>query len=216
MLRSEEIYLSLDFQNRSPHGVLWREVCYDAKWWVPARRHFEVWKNMARAERKPEPNFAGDRWAVFAFGVLFVGVLLTLVVAIRDPTPAQMVVFRTVLALAAAGVAAFVPGLLHIELPVVRAGGALAVFVLVYLYSPAEVAVRPAPALPQPVVSRYRVCSGEYERNCDAHDVYMYCYADVQAWADKKCEKGQVVRLNSRGGNKCGYSLDEVICTGPK
>jgi len=171
---------------------------------------------MARAERKPEPSFASDRWAVFAFGVIFVGVLLTLVVAIRDPSPAQLVVFRTVMALAAAGVAAFIPGLLHIELPWVRAGGALAVFALVYLYSPAELALPPLPSPPQPIVSRYRVCSGEYERACDAHDVYMYCYSDVQAWADKKCSKAQVVRLNSRGGNKCGYSLDEVICTGPK
>src|SRR5262245_52221101 len=113
---------------------------------------------MARAERKPAPSFAWDRWAVFAFGVLFVGVLLTLVVAIPDPSPAQLVVFRTVLALAAGGVAAFIPGLLHVELPWVRAGGALAVFVLVYLYSPAELVVQPRPT-PQPVVSRYRVCS---------------------------------------------------------
>jgi hypothetical protein len=170
---------------------------------------------MVRAEIKAEPSFSLDRWAVFVFGIVFVGVLLTLVVAIRDPSPAQLVVFRTVLALAAAGIAAFVPGLLHVELPWVRAGGALAVFVLVYAYSPAELAVQAPPVSP-PIVSRYRVCTGEYERSCDSHDVYMYCYTDIQAWANGKCAKGQVVELNSRGGNKCGYSLYEVICTGPK
>jgi hypothetical protein len=171
---------------------------------------------MARVERKPETSHSFDRWAVFVFGVVFVSVLLTLVVAIRDPSPAQLVVFRTVLALAAAGVAAFIPGLLNVELPWIRAGGALAVLVLVYSYSPAELAVKPPPPPAQPVISRYRVCSGEYERNCDAHDVYQYCYTNVQAWADARCNQTKVVRLNARDGNKCGYSLDEVICIGPK
>lgn len=171
---------------------------------------------MARADTRPESSHSLDRWAAFAFGVIFVGVLLTLVVAIRDPSPAQLVVFRTVLALAAAGVAAFIPGVLNVELPWLRAGGALAVLALVYVYSPAELAVKPPPPPSQPLISRYRVCSGEYERNCDAHDVYQYCYTDVQAWAKARCDEARVVRLNTRGGNKCGYSLDEVICIGPK
>jgi hypothetical protein len=67
----------------------------------------------------------------------------------------------------------------------------------------------------QPIVT-YRVCTGEYERACQQHDVYLYCYSDVGAWARARCTSYTVQRLNTYGGNKCGYSLDSVICTGPK
>ncbi len=68
---------------------------------------------------------------------------------------------------------------------------------------------------PLPVVS-YRVCSGEYERACQTHDAYLYCYADVRSWAADRCTSYTVQRVNTYGGNKCGYSIDAVICTGPK
>ena len=67
-----------------------------------------------------------------------------------------------------------------------------------------------------PIVAQYTVCSGEYERACSAHDSYLYCYSDVQAWANARCESAKVVRLNTYGGNKCGYAIDRVFCTSPK
>jgi hypothetical protein len=74
----------------------------------------------------------------FVFGVVFVTALLTLAVLFSEPTPFQYTVFRIVLALAAAGVAAVIPGILNVKLSFgVRAGGALAVFVIVYFFSPA-------------------------------------------------------------------------------
>lgn len=83
-----------------------------------------------------------ERRAVFAFGVTFVVVMLVLAVAIPNPTRTQYETFKTVLALAAAGVAAFIPGFLELTVPGwVRAGGALAVFVLVYTKSPATLVV---------------------------------------------------------------------------
>ena len=62
----------------------------------------------------------------------------------------------------------------------------------------------------------YRVCSGEYEARCQSHDVYLYCYADVKGWAAAKCTTSTVSRYSTYGGNKCGYSMDLVSCTGPK
>ncbi|HEV2549850.1 MAG TPA: hypothetical protein VGU20_21240 [Stellaceae bacterium] len=64
--------------------------------------------------------------------------LLVLAVYFPEPTPFQYLVFRIVLTAAASGFAAFVPGFLQIEYKnVVRAGGALGIFVIVYFFSPA-------------------------------------------------------------------------------
>jgi hypothetical protein len=89
---------------------------------------------------------AQERIAVFAFGVVFVVVLLTLAIKFPEPTRFQYEVFKVVLALAAAGVAAMIPGFLEVNLPNwVKAGGALAVFVLVMYKSPAGLVVPPPP-----------------------------------------------------------------------
>lgn len=68
---------------------------------------------------------------------------------------------------------------------------------------------------PQPTV-QYKVCTGEYERACQQHDAYLYCYADVAAWARARCTSFSITRLNTYGGNRCGYSIDSILCTGPK
>jgi hypothetical protein len=78
----------------------------------------------------------------FSFGVVFVTVLLVLSVAIQNPTATTFFIFRTVLALAAAGVGAVIPGLLVVNVSkLVRAGGALALFVLVFLVNPPALVV---------------------------------------------------------------------------
>jgi hypothetical protein len=79
----------------------------------------------------------------FIFGVVFVAALLIFVIIIPNPTDQQFEVIRIVLALAAGGIAAVIPGFLDLRLGVgsklaIRAGGALAVFVVVYFYSPAH------------------------------------------------------------------------------
>jgi hypothetical protein len=83
----------------------------------------------------------------FAFGVIFVSVILTIAVFIPLPSDFQYQVFRIVLALAAGGVGAVIPGSLNVNIPkVLTAGGALAVFVVVYFYSPAQLAVKRIPS----------------------------------------------------------------------
>jgi hypothetical protein len=67
-----------------------------------------------------------------------------------------------------------------------------------------------------PTTTIYRLCTGEYERACQTHDAYLYCYGDVGSWAKARCNSYQITRVNTYGGNKCGYSIDSVMCVGPK
>ncbi len=77
--------------------------------------------------------------AAFAFGVLFAVIMVIVAVVIPNPSDFQYFVFRTLLALAAGGIAAFIPGFLNLQWDTrIRAGGALAVFVLVYMANPAQ------------------------------------------------------------------------------
>ena len=92
----------------------------------------------------------------FTFGVLFVTALLVFALFVPNPTIQQFEIVRIILALAAGGVAAMIPGLLSLKLGAsanmaLRAGGALAVFVIVYFYSPARW-VPPSPATTQTTI----------------------------------------------------------------
>lgn len=90
-----------------------------------------------------------ERIAAFVFGLVFVIALLVLAVAFPNPAPFQYIVFRIVLALAGAGVAAVIPGFLSVRTDAlrvaIRAGGALAVFAVVYLINPAQLVTQPNP-----------------------------------------------------------------------
>ena len=81
-----------------------------------------------------------QRSIAFAFGVVFLSIILIVALVEPNPTPFQYTVFRIVLALAAGGVAAMIPGFIQAEVGTwLRAGGAMAVFVVVYFASPAEI-----------------------------------------------------------------------------
>ena len=87
-----------------------------------------------------------ERYAIFLFGVIFLSAILTLLVAIPKPTLAQFFAFRLTLALAAAGVGAFIPGFIQLEQPLphrglVRCGGAMALFAAVWFSNPAKFAI---------------------------------------------------------------------------
>jgi len=74
-----------------------------------------------------------------AFGVVFIVTLIVLAINFPRPTPFQYTVFRVILAIAVAGIAPFIPGLLQVEVgSYVKAGGAIAVFVIIYFFSPAK------------------------------------------------------------------------------
>lgn len=82
----------------------------------------------------------------FGFGVTFVVMMVVLAIKFPHPTPFQYNIFRIVISLATAGAAAMIPGLINIELEqatglLIRGGGALAVFVIVFFFNPAQLAV---------------------------------------------------------------------------
>ena len=76
----------------------------------------------------------------FAFGFGAVLLLILLLVSLKHPYPSdfQYTVMRIMLALASACVAVFLTGFLRVEIKqFIEAGGALAVFVIVYFRAPA-------------------------------------------------------------------------------
>lgn len=82
----------------------------------------------------------------FAFGVVFLTVMLAIALLEPNPTPFQYLVFRTTLALAAGGVVAMIPGFLQAQVGnAVRAGGAVSAFVVIFFFSPAALVATPKP-----------------------------------------------------------------------
>jgi hypothetical protein len=69
---------------------------------------------------------------------------------------------------------------------------------------------------PPPPSSRivYKTCTGSFEPTCPSHDVFFPCGADVAAWARNRCGTYSIRRLapDSYGGDRCGYTINEIIC----
>ena len=79
----------------------------------------------------------------FAFGCVALGAVLWLAFRGQDLSDQQFEILRIVLALAGGGVGAVIPGFLDVSIKAtaklaLRAGGALAVFVVLYFWSPAH------------------------------------------------------------------------------
>src|SRR5580704_13964033 len=92
---------------------------------------------------QPQPTRRLEIGLAFAFGCIAIGVVLWLAFRGESLNDQQFEILRIVLALAGGGVGAVVPGLLDLHLKAgtqlaLRAGGALAVFVVLYFWSPAH------------------------------------------------------------------------------
>jgi hypothetical protein len=88
---------------------------------------------------------AQERISVYVFGVAGIITMLVLAIAFPIPSKFQYDVFKIVLSLAAAGVAAMIPGFIEVTIPGwLKAGGALAVFALIMYKNPASI-VAPEP-----------------------------------------------------------------------
>lgn len=80
-----------------------------------------------------------EKITAFIFGTVFVVTILVVALLVPNPTTFQLFVFRVILSLAAGGVAVMIPGLINIEMgSIIRAGGALAVFAIIYFLNPAQ------------------------------------------------------------------------------
>jgi hypothetical protein len=84
----------------------------------------------------------------FAFGAVFIISILVFTAVVKNPSPTEIWTYRIILALAAAGVAAVLPGFIDIKYKgFVQAGGAIGVFVLILVAFPApDPTPAPAPA----------------------------------------------------------------------
>lgn len=107
----------------------------------------------------------------FAFGIAFLVAMLAFATGFPNPTQLQVRVFVTVLALSAAGIGAVLPGYINVQYKsVVRAGGALGLFAVVYWFQPTieQTAVRLVipPDPPEPVAAAFL-------SNVDAGDVTL-------------------------------------------
>lgn len=94
----------------------------------------------SRAQATPNWQLIG----AFTFGVVFLVVILAIAMFKPYPTPFEYTVFRIVLSLAAAGVGAILPGFIDVSFKNwLRAGGALALFLVVYFYNPTDAIIGP-------------------------------------------------------------------------
>lgn len=99
----------------------------------------------AIAVSDPAPDRTDKKVAVIC-GVGFMIAIMLLAVLFPSPTAFQYLVFRIVLAIAVAGFAATIPGFLEVRISGwVKAGGALAVFFLVFFYNPARLVIDQPP-----------------------------------------------------------------------
>jgi len=97
--------------------------------------------NKAAEQAAPQPTW--ERAAVFGFGVLFCAVLAYAGLRTQPIGSQQFFFLRVLSAISAAGVAALVPGFIKVDIKsgtrlAVSAGGAMAVFLIIYLVNPPD------------------------------------------------------------------------------
>jgi hypothetical protein len=142
----------------------------------------------------------------FGFGVVFVIVLLALAVAFPTPSSFQYDIFKSVLALAAAGVAAMIPGFLVVTVGGwLRAGGAMAVFAVVYLHTPARLVAtdpEPNPTAMFPIVLA-----------CKSVDVvklntFSFPFSDIKKKSDQKAFRTLLAQLPAQ---QCDQATSKIF-----
>lgn len=78
--------------------------------------------------------------------------------------------------------------------------------------------VQQMPPLPAPLPKIVKhACTGEHEANCAGpHDAFYSCgnFGSDQEIAEQLCQgaPAKAVRMSTKGGNKCGYTLIEITC----
>ncbi len=96
---------------------------------------------------------------VFVFGMIYVPVLIYFAWKVPNPSSFAQWVFIIITALAGAGIGAMLPGALHYESNTIKAGGALAVFVIIVLNKPSLIESTakfvPPPQSPVPIARAY-------------------------------------------------------------
>ena len=91
--------------------------------------------NLPSTNKRKKSSLKTSIW----LGIGLLAIILLLVIFIPCPSASQYFVFRIIIAIAAAGLATVIPGTLSIEIANgVKAGGALAIFAIIYFFDPAS------------------------------------------------------------------------------
>jgi hypothetical protein len=96
--------------------------------------------------RLPMTHKQKEKAVGWSIGVLFLVAIFVANLFLPNPSPSQANILRIFIAVMGAAFAAFIPGLLNIDISensgsgkvAIRATGALAVFIIIYLWDPAK------------------------------------------------------------------------------
>ena len=102
----------------------------------------------------------------FIVGTLFLLLILGIVVFGGDPTPWQFAIYRIIIALGGAGFAVALTGHLQIQFPLfgrgyIKAAAAFAVFVILYFFTPAALAVDKGEMESKRLLDEYKFANSE-------------------------------------------------------
>lgn len=108
----------------------------------------------------------------FGFGIVALSTLFAVALFSSNQNALLITVARVTLAVACAGIAAIIPGLIDVALKPsvntgIRAGGALAVFVLVYFFNPPGL-IEPIPKTPANPSGDYMAVVDDWTKKIDA------------------------------------------------
>ncbi|MCC6283220.1 MAG: hypothetical protein IT262_21610 [Saprospiraceae bacterium] len=136
-------------------------------------------------------------------GVASLAAILAAVLFVPCPSSAQFFVFRLILALGAAGIGSILPGFLNIDTGVAKAGGALALFTLVFLLNPAHL-MGDERCKKEESVSLTVFVNGKNGQSIQPLRQQGYVVLDVNGERKKELidDKGQASFKNLRPGDK--------------
>ena len=152
-MKREDILGHLLHLEAHAHAMVWmatkqssERAAAQSAWIAAAKTPFGK-KNM---QPSPELAIALDLYPWYAdphlimtllwVGVGLIGAGVVIAIFVPHPSSFQMFVFRILAALGAAGIGASLPGFIGFKTPAVTAGGAVALFVLIYLVNPPRLA----------------------------------------------------------------------------
>ncbi len=84
------------------------------------------------------------QYIALIIGIIWMLIIFVTILIKPNPSDSQMYVFRVILAIAAAGIGGIIPGFINIEYGtigevLITAGGAIVLFIIVYLLNPPKV-----------------------------------------------------------------------------
>jgi hypothetical protein len=180
---------------------------------------------MATEDQEPRRKPEIPDWLLLVIGLLLVFIPILVAIGAPPALVAANVYLRICAALGAALIGAFIPGALRVDLPGVKAAGAIGFFALTFLTNPPERAAQAAGTAEQKVI---KVCMGNGNdgddclRNAYSHydcKTYKAEFGGGGTKVDEELQKrfcpskrGKVKNITNHPGGECGWVAFEVTC----